>query len=108
MTTYPALVQLLRLLGRDQALAALGLDTEPDPDALTDAQREALGALLDAQLEAVAAELAQEAAASDDVTSAGSAHAWLADRVAGYRDLVGDGRARQLLEAAGAAADAWA
>jgi hypothetical protein len=39
MATYPALVQLLRLLGRADALAALGLEAEPEPATLTETQR---------------------------------------------------------------------
>ncbi|MHB8577083.1 MAG: hypothetical protein ACYDCQ_17360 [Dehalococcoidia bacterium] len=107
MATYPALVQLLRLLGRDQALAALGLETEPDPDALSDTQRERLAGLVEANLDAVVAELVQEAASSDDVFDAARGRSWIADRVAGYRGLITDDLAAAILAAAEGAIESW-
>lgn len=101
MAAYPALVQLIRLLGRADVLAALGVDTEPDPAALRDAQRDRLGELVDGRLQSVAAELVDEAAASDDVTNRAAGTVFVADRILAFADLLrGDQAARLQAEAA--------
>ncbi len=96
MAAYPALVQLARLLGRAETLAALGAETEPDPAALAPEQRERLAELLDARLESVASELAGEAAASDDVTSREAGMTWVEDRIAAFADLLRADQAERL------------
>jgi hypothetical protein len=96
MAAYPALVQLARLLGRAETLAALGTDTEPDPATLTSEQRERLAELLDARLESVASELAGEAVASDDVTSREAGMAWIGDRIALFGELLRADQAERL------------
>jgi hypothetical protein len=107
MATYPALVQLLRILGRGDALAALGLQHEPDPADLSDEQRERLAALVDAQIDNVATELVDEAAASDDVADRASALAFVRERLAEFGDLLGPGQADLLLDAAARLVAAW-
>lgn len=107
MASYPALVQLIRLLGRPEALRALGLDEEPALEALDDARLARLQALLDQQIENVAAELVSEAAASDDVSGRESARAWLADRLAGFAGLLAPGQAERLGDAAAALTADW-
>jgi hypothetical protein len=107
MTSYPALVQLLRMLGRETALEALGLAEEPDPAALANEQLQRLQALVDQKLEVVAAELANEAAASDDVTDRESARVWIRDRIAGFAGLLAPGQPQRLLAAAEALTADW-
>lgn len=107
MTTYPALVQLIRMLGRGPALEALGLAEEPDPEALDEPQRERLQALVEQQLEPLASELVNEAAASDDVTDGAAARAWIGDRIAGFADLLGPGQAERLRGAVAARTADW-
>lgn len=107
MASYPAFVQLIRLLGRQEALQALALDDEPDPDTLDDAQLARLQALVDQQLENVVAELVSEAAASDDVSGRAGARAWIADRVAGFAGLLAPGQAERLRDAAAALTADW-
>ncbi len=107
MAAYPALVQLLRLLGRDDALAALDVDSEPDPAALSEPQRQRLSALVDAALENVAAELVNEAAASDDVTSPAAGLTFVNDRIAAFADLLNAEQAERLRGEAARLLDGW-
>ena len=88
MAAYPALIQLLRLLDREQALHALGLAHEPDPEHLSAQQRRTLQDLAGPRLEALAAALVEEAGASDDVTDRATGRAFVADRLAGLADLL--------------------
>ena len=105
--SVPGFTQLLRLLGREHAIAALGAGSEPDPNALTEAQGATLRSLLEQQITAVAAELVQEAAASDDVQNAESARGWLTDRIADFRELIGSDLAARLLAAGETAIRDW-
>jgi hypothetical protein len=100
MATYPALVQLVRMLGRQDALSALGVVEEPDPTALDDAQRDRLRSLVEMRLESVAAELANEAGASDDVTDSAGGRVWIDDRLAAFDDLLEPDQRERLREAA--------
>ncbi len=88
MMTYPGLVQLLRMLGRNAALEAIGAESEPDPDSLTAQQRAILSALIETHLETIAQQLADEAAASDDVGDSASAIQFAGDRIASFSDLM--------------------
>ncbi len=107
MTTYPGLVQLLRMLGRDAALAAIGAPSEPEPGSLTEAQRACLSALIDARLETVALQLVDEAASSDDVGDSASAAEFVADRIAGFNDLMNPVQAARLSGLVAEAVAGW-
>lgn len=107
MAAYPALVQLARLLGRADALAALGVEREPEPAALSPAQLDRLAALAELRLEQVAAELVEEAAASDDVTSRAAGMAFVRDRIAAFADLLRGDQAERLRGAAARLLDGW-
>jgi len=107
MTSYPALVQLVRLLGREDALQALGTTAEPQPAALTPAQRQALGALVERELERIATGIAAEAAASDDVMDRQSGLAFVEDRLRSYADLMTADQVIRLREAAARLVAAW-
>ncbi|HEY7294005.1 MAG TPA: hypothetical protein VH916_03145 [Dehalococcoidia bacterium] len=107
MAAFPALVQLIRLLGRADTLAALGVDAEPDPATLSAAQRERLQALLDAALENVAAELVDEAAVSDDVTAREAGLAFVADRISSFADLLSAEQADRLRAEAARLVEGW-
>ena len=74
---------------------------------MTAAQRDILSGLVDAQIDAVVAELAREAAASDDVADAAGGRAWITDRVAGYHGLISDDLLSRIVEAAERAIAAW-
>ncbi len=107
MTTYPGLVQLLRILGRNTALAAIGAPSEPDPGSLTEAQRASLSALIDGSLETIALRLVDEAVASDDVGDSASAVQFVADRIATFDDLMDPVQAAQLNRLAAEAVAGW-
>lgn len=107
MTTYPGLVQLLRMLGRNDALTAIGTPSEPDPASLTAAQRASLSALIDARLKTIAQRLVDEAAASDDVGDAASAVQFVGDRIAGFDDLMDSVQAAQLNRLVAEAVAGW-
>jgi hypothetical protein len=107
MTTYPALVQLVRLLGRTAALAAIAAEVEPEPAGLTEKQRGSLATLLDARMEEVATRLVDEAAASDDVSGRAAAIAFVQDRITSFGDLVNPHQAERLLGLASEAVAGW-
>lgn len=107
MAAYPALVQLIRLLGRADALAAIGVEAEPDPATLGEAQVERLAELLDARLESVAAELVEEAAASDDVAGSAAGMAFVDDRIAAFADLLRAEQAERLRAEAARLLESW-
>jgi len=107
VATFPALIQLVRMLGRADALASLGVDTEPDPDELSATQRQRLSDLIDQRLDSVAVELLDEAAASDDVNSRVSALQFVGDRIAGFRDLLNDDQLQRLTSIVESGASDW-
>jgi hypothetical protein len=107
MAAYPALVQLIRLLGRVDTLAALGVETEPDPATLTPEQLERLAELVDSRLEGIASELVEEAAASDDVTSRVAGMRFVEDRLAAFADLLRADQAERLRAEAARLLEEW-
>ncbi|HLZ68440.1 MAG TPA: hypothetical protein VKV26_00880 [Dehalococcoidia bacterium] len=107
MAAYPALVQLIRLLGRADALAALGVESEPDPATLSATQRETLAALVDGALENIAAELAGEAASNDDVTDRAAGLAFIDDRIAAFADLLSAEQGARLHDEAARLVEDW-
>ncbi|HZQ36699.1 MAG TPA: hypothetical protein VFD32_12255 [Dehalococcoidia bacterium] len=107
MAAYPALVQLVRLLGRAEALTALGVETEPDPAMVSVEQRARLAELLEARLERVSAQLVDEAAASDDVTNRAAGMAFVDDRIAAFVDLLCGDQPERLRAAAARLLEGW-
>jgi hypothetical protein len=107
MAGYPAFVQLVRLLGREGALKALSLDVEPDPSELSGQQIARLQELVEAELDSIALQLVEEAAASDDVSNREGALAFVRDRVRGFGDLLTPDQARRLKELAETSTADW-
>jgi hypothetical protein len=107
MSSYPAFVHLIRLLGREPALAALGATSEPDPARLSAEQRQTLAGLVDGAIDNVAAQLVSEAAASDDVRSVSDARAFIRDRIAGFGDLLDHRQSERVLALADATTMRW-
>ncbi len=95
------------MLGRDDALFALGVESEPDPDTLTDEQRERLAELAESRLEGVATELVEEAAASDDVSDGMSALVFIRDRLRTFAGLLTDDQLQRLEALAVDGVAAW-
>ncbi len=78
-----AMMQLARLISLEHFLERFGSPqtAEPEPEALT--------ALIQERLAAIASGLVGEAAASDDVIDATSAEMYLEDRLRTFSDLIG-------------------
>ena len=107
MASYSALRQLTRILGRTEALAALGCAGEPEPTTLTPRQRERLARLVDGALANVATALVAEAAASDDVTGRAAGLGFVRDRLAAFGDLLTPEQAAALLARAEQLTAGW-
>src|SRR4051812_46728426 len=107
MSDYPAFVRLIRLVGREAVMNALSLPTDPDPSGLTEQQRSRLQELVDAEIESVAVQLVQEAAASDDVSSREDALAFVREQVQGFGDLLTADQAAHLERLAADATADW-
>ena len=84
------LLQLARLLGIEAFTERFGPPQTAEPPV------DALRALVDERLEAIAWALVEEAAASDDVIDAASAASYLEDRLATLGDLLSDEQAERL------------
>lgn len=97
-------LRLARLVGRDHYVRA-GL--AEGAAALDAGQRARLAALVDARLEAIAAALVEEAAASDDVTSFESAMGYATDALAFLDDLLSPPQRAAVLNRFGEAAARW-
>lgn len=105
VTTPEALVQLSRLLGREEVREALG--PEPHGPALRPDQLTALRRLVDQRVDRLARGLAEEAVASDDVTSREAAEAYLEDRLAFFAGLLTAEQAARVREAYRAYSSRW-
>ncbi len=101
---HPQIIpQLERLLGR-QTVAPLGIATG---EAISPAQLAALHNLLAGRTADLAAALLAEAAASDDVTDAASALAYLEDRLAFFAEVMTPDLAVAIRAAFARGAERW-
>lgn len=86
-----ALAQLARMLGREEVALALALDSGPDlPAALTEEQQRRVRLLAADHVERIASALIEEIDANDDIQNAGSARAYLDDRLTDLSTLLAD------------------
>jgi hypothetical protein len=88
MTQRVAVVQLARLMGRDEFYSRLSLAPGAEPLALDVERLTALRALVDERLGLLTEALAVEAVVSDDVIDAASAMVYLDDRLTFFGDLL--------------------
>jgi hypothetical protein len=88
VTQRVAIVQLARLLGRDEFYRQLSLIQGAEPSALDEERLVALRALMDERLGLLTEALAVEAVVSDDVIDAASAMVYLEDRLAFFGELL--------------------
>ena len=88
MTSRLAIVQLARLLGKEEFYGRLGLAEGAGPQTLDTERMAALRSLVDEQLGILTEALAVEAVVSDDVINAASAMVFLEDRLAFFGDLL--------------------
>ena len=88
MSERVAIVQLARLLGKEEFYRRLSLAEGAEPPALDDERLVALRSLVDERPEALVEGLAVEAVVSDDVVDAASAKVYLEDRLAFFGELL--------------------
>ena len=88
MTERAALIQLARLLGKEEFYRRLPLAESAEPTALDDERLAALRSLLGERLGILTEALAVEAVVNDDVIDAASAKVYLEDRLAFFGELL--------------------
>ena len=88
MITRIAILQLARLLGKEEFYRWLSLNEGSEPEELSGEQMARLRLLVDERLEELVRGLAGEVVASDDVTDVVSGVAYLEDRLAFFGELL--------------------
>lgn len=88
MVNFAAIQQMARILGRDEFAQRLGLPANETPSSLSPEQLAALQSLAEEHLDDLVRAMLEEAAACDDVISAGGALAYLDDRLAFLGELL--------------------
>jgi hypothetical protein len=88
MSKRVAVLQLSRLLGKEEFYRWLSLDEGSEPDELSGEQMARLQLLVDERLEELVRGLAAEVVASDDVTDVVSGIAYLEDRLSFFSELL--------------------
>ena len=92
MSTRIAIIQLSRLLGKEEFYRWLSLDEGSEPDELSSEQMVRLRLAVDERLEQLVRGLAAEVVASDDVTDVVSGVAYLEDRLSFFGELLTEGQ----------------
>ena len=92
MSTRIAIIQLSRLLGKEEFYRWLYLDEGSEPDELSGEQMARLRLVVDERLEELVRGLAAEVVASDDVTDVVSGVAYLEDRLSFFGELLTEGQ----------------
>ncbi len=92
MITRIAILQLSRLLGKEEFYRWLYLDEGSEPDELSSEQMARLRLVVDERLEELVRGLAAEVVASDDVTDVVSGVAYLEDRLSFFGELLTEGQ----------------
>ena len=107
MNNPEALLQLARIIGRDQFTRQLGLSPKELPLSLTPEQMKAFHSLAEKHGDAIARALLEEAAACDDVTDAASGMAYLEERLAFLGDLLSEETRQHVRDAFASVAKRW-
>ena len=107
MTQRVAIVQLARLLGREEFYRQLSLAQGAEPLALDDERLAALRALVDNRLGLLSEALAVEAVVSDDVIDAASAMVYLEDRLTFFGELLTEGQRKGVRKGFGRLVARW-
>jgi len=92
MSTRIAIIQLSRLLGKEEFYRYLSLEEGSEPDELSGEQTARLRLVADERLEELVRGLAAEVVASDDVTDVVSGVAYLEDRLSFFGELLTEGQ----------------
>jgi len=88
MSRRIAVLQLSRLLGKEEFYRRLSLDDGSEPDELSAEQMARLRLLVDERLKELVRGLAAEVVASDDVTDVVSGVTYLEDRLSFFAELL--------------------
>jgi hypothetical protein len=96
MTGRTAIVQLARLLGREELYRRLPLAEGAEPSALDAERVAALHSLVDERLGVLTEALAVEAVVNDDVVDAASAKVYLEDRLVFFGELLTEEQRRAI------------
>ena len=96
MTNRTAVVQLARLLGREEFYRRLSLPEGAEPPDIEGERLQALRSLVDERLMVLTEALAVEAVVNDDVIDAASAKVYLEDRLATFGELLTEEQRRTI------------
>ena len=96
MTERGAIIQLARLLGKEEFYRRLSLAEGAEPPALDAERVSTLRSLVDERLGILTEALAVEAVVNDDVIDANSAKVYLEDRLAFFGELLTEGQRRNV------------
>jgi hypothetical protein len=107
MSTRIAVLQLSRLLGKEEFYRRLSLDEGSEPDELSGVQIARLRLLVDKRLEELVRGLAAEVVASDDVTDVVSGVAYLEDRLSFFGELLTEGQKEKVRDGFRSFASRW-
>jgi hypothetical protein len=107
MSSKIAILQLSRLLGKEEFYRRLSLDEGSEPDELSDEQMALLRLLVDKRLEELVRGLAAEVVASDDVTDVVSGVAYLEDRLSFFSELLTGGQREKIRDGFASFSSRW-
>ena len=107
MTERGAIIQLARLLGKEEFYRRLSLAEGAEPPALDAERLAALRLLVGEQLGVLTEALAVEAVVNDDVIDAASARVYLEDRLAFFSRLLTEEQRRAVREGFGRLTKRW-
>ena len=107
MAERTVIVQLARLLGREEFYRRLSLAEGVETPDLDDERLATLRSLVDERLEALVQALLAEAVANDDVIDAASARAYLEDRLAFLGDLLTETQRQTVREGFARLVERW-
>jgi len=107
MASFAAIQQMARILGRDEFGQRLGLPLGQTPPSLTSEQVTALQSLAEEHIDDIVRAMLEEAAACDDVISAGSALAYLDDRLVFLGELLTEDQKERVRQGFARYASQW-
>jgi hypothetical protein len=107
MSKRIAVLQLARLLGKEDFYRRLFLDEGAEPEELSDQQMALLRLLVDDRLKELVRGLAAEVVASDDVTDVVSGVAYLEDRLSFFGELLTSGQREKVRDGFRSFASRW-
>ncbi len=107
MSRRIAIIQLSRLLGKEEFYRWLSVDEGSEPEELSAEQVARLRLVVDERLEELVRGLAAEVVASDDVTDVVSGVAYLEDRLAFFSELLTAGQREKVRDGFASFASRW-